>query len=169
MSSPFDLFKDIAYEKYTENKPRRKTDVSEVYGSEFMLNLILASADIDKANRMQKYLFKCDIDIFAGALYYNVKDVEKMRKWMWQKKKKESSKKLVKYVDAYIEFISKQTGKTFKQIKSEYGNIILHKCENDKEYMKHVLIDMKADEKTFKSFKVEIPKEMKEKVQVTLF
>ena len=169
MSSPFNLFKDIAYEKYTDKKERRQTDVSEVYGNEVMLNLILASADIDTANRMQDYMFKCAKDIFAGALYYNIRNVEKMKKWMWKKKEKASTKKLVKVVDTYIEFLSKHTGKTVKKISSEYKDIILYRCENDKDYFQRVLIDMKADEKTFKSFKIDVPKEMKEKVQVTLF
>ena len=169
MASPFDLFKDIAYEKYTDKKERRKTDVSEVYGNEFILNLMLASADIDKACRIQEYMYKCDEDILAGAIYYNIKDVEKMRKWMWQKKPKESSRKLMKYVDSYIEFLSLHTGKTVEKLKDEYKDIIIFRCENDKEYLKRVLIDMKADKKTFKSFKVEMPDEMKDKVQVTLF
>jgi len=169
MSSPFDLFKDIAYEKYTDKKERRQTNVSEVHGNEFILNLILAAADIDKANTIQKYMYVCDKDLITGALYYNIKDVEKMRQWMWQKKKKESSKKLVKYIDSYIEFLSNQTGKTVGKIKEEYKDIILYRCENDKEYLKRILIDMKADEKMFKSFKVEMPKEMKGRVQVTLF
>jgi len=146
---PFNLAKKIIYAK--------DGDPSELKGKEYLMLLILASASPDRATDVNKYMYKINQDILAYRLYLEFINLDQMSRWIWKKKEKESTAKLYRLVNDFVEKFSSEVNESTSDFKKDYFKIIFKKSE-DIEFVKLMLDYTKADEKMYKAFKVTPPK-----------
>jgi len=137
----------------------RGASIDNVKGKEFILQLILASADVTKAVQLDKYMHIIDSNLFDAALFLNLNSLDKMCGWGWAKKEKIDKSKLTPYIQEFINICAPMVNATPEQFYKEYFKILLYMSENDKNiFFRNILIEINADDKIFKKFKLDPPK-----------
>ena len=137
---PFDTMKRVI-----SQKPIRPDDL---IGKEYLMFKILGFGDIDAASKVDRYVFTIDQDYIRGLIIVKGRHLKTMPKWIKKTSKKDD--KLDKLMEKYrVKFaISKS------DFKRNY-ELIRNIAENN---LVQFLRELGEDEKTFRSFGIEVEK-----------
>jgi len=139
-SSPFDAMKKVVYSN-------DMIDPDQIKGIEVLVAKALGFIDPDSGSRASQYWAVIDPDIYRGYLACQLARHGLMPSWI-KKPQMEKPDELDKLIDQYFELYpvdKRPTGNAY---------IVFRKIVNDN--IKEFLIQICAEEKVFKKFKVEI-------------
>lgn len=123
--------------------------IEEMKGKEYILLKILGFGDVEKASKINRYMWSIDNEIVSGLIALELSELKRFPRWIKKQKKKGD------LIDELIERYFKNFDLERKEIENNYG-LIRHIVENN---LKEFLKEVGATEQEYKKLGVGLRKE----------
>jgi hypothetical protein len=127
--------------------------------NEYMLHLILASGNVEAANRLDTYTYKIDRRVYRALLVAELGALTNMPGWRWTKKspKKASTAQINLLVDRYLTFIAPRIMIRPDQLREEASALMLAAAKDKltgKQVVERMLDELQASPEEYQKFKI---------------
>lgn len=127
--------------------------------NEYMLHLILASGNLEAANRLDKYTYKVDRRIYTALLIAELGALPKTPRWAWAKKnpKKASTAQINLLVDRYLTTVAPRLAISPDKLHDDAFALMLDAAKNKetgKQIIEMMLDELHAEPDEYQKFKI---------------
>ncbi len=125
-----------------------KAKLEDVKGKEYIMVKLISFGDVEKADKINRYLWKIDTEIVDGLIYLEASELKRFPRWLKKDKRKNDliDELLVKYFRMF--------GLESKELENNY-DIVRKIVENN---LKQFLKEIGASEQEYKKLGVELEK-----------